>query len=104
MSFYEGETSRGSGRRLRWQGQDRHSLGLSRPDNPTPPTPQPLGLVLDSIDIRTLLVEEDAPTIQNAEYVASYNWLNGKSSVILVPGQYKYLFLCCILTSPVESS
>lgn len=86
MPFYEGEASRGSQRKGGWRGQDRHGdgLGLGRPDNPTPSRPQPLGLVLDSIDIRNLLVEEDALTIQNAEYVASYNWLNCKSSIILV--------------------
>ena len=34
-------------------------------------------------------MEEDAPTIQDVQYVASYNWLNGTSPVILVPGQYR---------------
>ncbi|KAI9802438.1 MAG: hypothetical protein M1825_002822 [Sarcosagium campestre] len=50
------------------------------------PPPKPLGPIIDSINIKTLLTEEDAPTIKGVEYVASYNWSNGKSPVILVPG------------------
>lgn len=50
--------------------------------------PKPLGPTVDSISYRTLLlVEEAAPRIKDAEYVASYNWLDGKSPTILVPGQ-----------------
>jgi hypothetical protein len=71
-----GSGGRGSGT---WRGKDAHI--------PTP-TPQPLGPTLDSISSRTLLVEENAPKIQDVQYVASYNWLDGKSPVILVPGQY----------------
>ena len=51
------------------------------------PPPKPLGPTIDSINIKTLLTEEDAPTIKGVEYVASYNWSSGKSPVILVPGQ-----------------
>jgi len=32
------------------------------------------------------LIEDDAPMIKNVEYVTSYNWLSGKSPIILVPG------------------
>ncbi|KAK2762565.1 hypothetical protein FQN54_000738 [Arachnomyces sp. PD_36] len=48
--------------------------------------PKPLGPTIDSIDIKTLMTEEDTPTIKEVEYVASYNWLNGESPTILVPG------------------
>jgi hypothetical protein len=48
---------------------------------------EPLGPAIDTINIKTLLTEEEAPTITNVEYVASYNWIDGKSPVILVPGQ-----------------
>lgn len=48
--------------------------------------PAPLGPTLDNIDIKTLLIEEAAPKIADVEYVASYNWLGGKSPTILVPG------------------
>ena len=48
--------------------------------------PQPLGPVVDSIYVDTLLVELDSPTIADVRYVASYNWINGKNPVILVPG------------------
>jgi hypothetical protein len=47
----------------------------------------PLGQIVDSINIKALLVEQDAPTIQDVEYVASYNWLEGKAPTILVPGK-----------------
>jgi hypothetical protein len=73
-----GVGSRGSGT---WRGKDAQGY------IPTP-TPQPLGPTIDSISSRTLLVEEDAPIIQDVKYVASYNWLDGKSPIILVPGQY----------------
>lgn len=48
-----------------------------------------MGPSIDSIDIETLLIEEVAPKIADVEYVASYNWLDGKSPTILVPGQSK---------------
>lgn len=55
------------------------------------PPPQPslkqLGPAMDSISIDTLLTEEEAPKIDNVQYVSSYNWLDDKSPVILVPGQ-----------------
>jgi hypothetical protein len=83
MSFYCG--SRGFGTRgSSWRGKDRRNQAKS-------PVPSaltlPLGQIVDSISIKALLVEQDAPTIQNVEYVASYNWLEGKSPIILVPGK-----------------
>jgi hypothetical protein len=51
------------------------------------PPPKPLGPTIDSININTLLTEENSPTIEHVKYVASYNWVDGKSPVILVPGQ-----------------
>lgn len=50
-----------------------------------PVSAEPLGPKIDSIDIKTVLIEDEAPVIANVEYVASYNWLHG--STILVPGQ-----------------
>lgn len=86
MSFhhmsYQG-FNRGRGR-----GSWRGSANLSRPRPPQNSLPpKPLGLTIDSINIKTILTEEDAPTIKNVEYVASYNWSSEKSLVILVPGQ-----------------
>jgi hypothetical protein len=57
-----------------------------RPTQNLPP-PLPLGAIIDRINIKAILIEETAPTIENVEYVASYNWVEGKSPVILVPGQ-----------------
>jgi hypothetical protein len=78
-------TSRVFGRRgSSWRGKESRS----RAENPQPPMrPQPLGPTIDSINSKILLIEEDAPTIQDVEYVASYNWLDGKSPIILVPGR-----------------
>ena len=47
----------------------------------------PYGPSIDTINTNTLLIDQQAPTIENAKYVASYNWLNGKDPVILVPGK-----------------
>jgi hypothetical protein len=69
------------------------STGRSRAETPPPP---PFGPTIDSISSRAVLVEEDAPTIQDAEYIASYNWLQGKSPIILVPGQYCFRICICI--------
>jgi hypothetical protein len=68
-----------------WRGRDNRG----QIEN-TAPT-EPFGATIDSINIKTLLVEEDSPTIQDVEYVASYNWLDGKSPIILVPGK------CCLV-------
>jgi hypothetical protein len=46
-----------------------------------------MGPTIDSINIKTLMVEETAPKIKDVEYLASYNWLNEKSPIILVPGK-----------------
>ncbi|KAK6606446.1 putative geranylgeranyl pyrophosphate synthetase [Botrytis cinerea] len=51
-----------------------------------PVSDKPFGPEIDSIDISTLLIEENAPIIENVNYVASYNWVDGKSPIILVPG------------------
>lgn len=67
-----------------WRGAANPSR--ARPHQDLPP-PKPLGPTVNSINIKTLLTEEDTPTIEGVEYVASYNWTSGKSPVILVPGQ-----------------
>lgn len=92
MASYRG-TSRGFGTRGSWRGQDSQTRTStrSRAENlqlPTPTPPRPFGPTIDSVNSKTLLIEEDAPTIRDVEYVASYNWLDGKSPIILVPGQY----------------
>jgi hypothetical protein len=88
-------TSRGFGRGGgSWRGKDS---SRSRAEPLTPP--QPFGPTIDSFNSKTLLIEEDAPTIQDVEYVASYNWLDGKSPIVLVPGQYA---TCYSLETPFE--
>jgi hypothetical protein len=53
--------------------------------------PMPLGPAIDNISIETLLIEDVAPRIKDVKYVASYNWLNGVSPTILVPGPSQIL-------------
>ncbi|TGO57491.1 hypothetical protein BOTNAR_0200g00070 [Botryotinia narcissicola] len=60
------------------QGSSSHVL--------PPVSDKPFGPEIDSIDISNLLIEEDAPIIENVKYVASYNWVDGKNPIILVPG------------------
>jgi hypothetical protein len=83
MSSHRG-SYRGFDRSRSWRGATNHSR--AGPHQILPP-PKPLGPIIDSINIKTLLTEEDVPTIKGVEYVASYNWISGKSPVILVPGQ-----------------
>lgn len=79
-----------------YRGFDRGARGRSWRSGANPgragpppnlPPPKPLGPTIDSININTLLTEENAPTIKGVEYVSSYNWISGNSPVILVPGQ-----------------
>ena len=76
-------TLRGVGRSS-WRGRSR---GQFSPVVQQPPSLVLVGLVVDSIDIDTLVIEEEAPIIEKVKYVASYNWLDNKSPIILVPGK-----------------
>jgi hypothetical protein len=79
------DRGRGRGRGRRWD--------LGRPGVPQDlPPQQPFGPPIDSINIKTLLIEEDAPTIKDVKYAASYNWLDGKYPVILIPGSALHLY------------
>lgn len=85
-----------SHRSLRGQGRGSWRGGANRGNRggawyPKPPQTVPLepkGPTIDSIDIQTLLIEEDAPEIVNVEYTASYNWLDGTKPIVLVPGEH----------------
>ncbi|KAH7348504.1 hypothetical protein BKA65DRAFT_476916 [Rhexocercosporidium sp. MPI-PUGE-AT-0058] len=74
----------GVGQTRGWR-QQRNGNRTSQEQPPAPP-PQPLGPAVDSIDVNVLLVEQDAPEIEDVRYIASYNWVNGKEPVIIVPG------------------
>ncbi|OBT68860.1 hypothetical protein VE03_02065 [Pseudogymnoascus sp. 23342-1-I1] len=81
-----------SQRSLRGQGRGSWRGGASlggRGWYPKPLETAPLelkGPTIDSVDIKTLLIEEDAPEIANVEYIASYNWLDSAKPTVLVPG------------------
>ena len=83
-SMYRGGHGRG-----RWGGaraRGARSLNPTRSRAEAPP--KPLGPAVDTINITTLLIEQEAPKIEDVEYIASYNWLDVKFPVILVPGEF----------------
>lgn len=84
---------RGRGDRENWgynarggaRGSTRRFVTTRRP---TPVSDEPYGPEVDKInDISSLLIEHDAPIIENLNYLASYNWLDSESPIILVPGK-----------------
>ncbi len=81
--MYRGGYGRGRGRGGWGGARGTRTLNSSRPEAP----PKPLGPAVDTINIKTLLTEQEAPKIEDVEYIASYNWLDVKSPVILVPGE-----------------
>jgi hypothetical protein len=100
--------SRGFGRRGggggSWRGTSR-SRGRAENRQPRSPSPPlPFGPTIDSFNSKTLLIEELAPTIQDVEYLASYNWLDGKAPIILVPGQCLIVVCCSLPSSPHSPS
>ncbi|KAI9760197.1 MAG: hypothetical protein M4579_001812 [Chaenotheca gracillima] len=52
----------------------------------SPAHPQPSGELLETLAVDDLPELESVSKIQNTQLVASYNWLDGKSPSILVPG------------------
>ncbi|KAB8301570.1 hypothetical protein EYC80_003414 [Monilinia laxa] len=86
MSSYRSYRGRGRG----GGGNNGPRGGGSRRDLashiPPPVSDEPFGSEIDKIKISDLLIEEDAPTIENVNYLASYNWLDSKYPMILVPG------------------
>lgn len=46
------------------------------------------GVLLDTIPTDGLPRAEIASTVSNVEYIASYNWLDGKSPIIMIPGTF----------------
>lgn len=91
-------SSRGHGRgggRGRGRGDNR-SQAFYQPQTPISRSSEPLGPTIGSINIKSLLVDEENPKIEDCEYVASYNWSSGNATTILVPG----LFCPCSFPSP----
>ncbi|KAF4615553.1 hypothetical protein G7Y89_g15308 [Cudoniella acicularis] len=54
--------------------------------SPNPKLPPPKTANVERINIEALKLEQSAPIIRNVSHVASYNWLDGVSPTILVPG------------------
>ena len=46
------------------------------------------GELLATISTEGLPPAETASTVSNVEYIASYNWLDGKSPAIIIPGTF----------------
>jgi len=75
--------------RASWRGRRPPSQPWERNGTSSasePPVPFELGASIDNIDIKTIFIEEAAPTISDVKYVASYNWLDYSNPTILVPG------------------
>lgn len=91
--FRRGNNLRGARGSRRARGGLRGSLHASTPQRP-PRENEPFGPRIDSFSVKTLLIEEESPEIEDVKYVGSYNWLNDSSPVILVPGRSFYSHLC----------
>ena len=66
------------------------------------------GALLASISVLQIhpetVVGEEKLTIQDCQYLASYNWLDTKKPTILVPGTTVYSSVICVLTARHEGS
>lgn len=71
-----------------WRGGNRgRGRGSSWAKKPDPSASwQTQGELLATISTDGLRRAETASTVSNVEYIASYNWLDGKSPIIMVPG------------------
>ncbi|KUJ19423.1 uncharacterized protein LY89DRAFT_683266 [Mollisia scopiformis] len=67
-----------------WRGCS-HASRNSTPRS-QPRANEPFGPQVDTFSVQALLVEEESPEIEDVRYVGSYNWLDDKAPVILVPG------------------
>lgn len=67
-------------------GRGRGSSWAEKPDPSASWKTQ--GELLATISIDGLPPAETASTVSNVEYIASYNWLSGKSPIIMVPGRF----------------
>jgi len=86
QEFRRGDNTRSAqcGRHTRgWRGPSRTS---STPRQ-QPRANEVLGPRIDSFNVKTLLIEEESPEIEDVKYVASYNWVNNNSPSILIPGR-----------------
>ena len=86
------------GNNLRGARGSRRARGGWRSHASTPQQPpranEPFGPRIDSFNVKTLLIEEEGPEIEDVKYMGSYNWLNDSSPVILIPGQSFYSHRC----------
>jgi hypothetical protein len=76
----------GSGQQTCWRGTPTSATTSQ-------PLPTPLGPIVDTINVKSLLVEDSVPTIEDVTFISSYNWLDSKSPVILVPGKRTSVYL-----------
>lgn len=76
-----------AGRLSSWRGSGRqHGPDTWRQQISTPQE-QPTGDLVTSVKVSSLSRVETPPKIDDCEYLASYNWVEGKNPTILVPGQ-----------------
>lgn len=94
--YNRGNRGRGTGRGWAQQSSWRGS-GQKNPTSQTKPKADeiPKGILISTITPTPIpsdaKLRSVTPKISNSEYIASYNWLDGKKATILVPGEYTYL-------------
>lgn len=74
-----------------WRGGNHRGRGggSSWAEKPDPSASWEIqGELLATISTDELPRAETASTVSNVEYIASYNWLDGKSPIIMVPGTF----------------
>lgn len=85
-------TFRGKRSQVQAKGSWKDGKGSRQP--PILSTPPPLGEILATIQLQDLgdgaTEVDDSARITNTQYLTSYNWINGPSPQIIVPGEKSY--------------
>lgn len=83
----EGRGGRGGRGRGRVRGYRGRRSGFRESPDPTPQW-QVQGELLDMLHIGMISPTPRFLTIDNVEFIASYNWLDQKTPTILIPGEF----------------
>lgn len=90
-----------------WRGGNQRGRGggSSWAEKPDPSNSWEIqGELLATIPTDELPRAETASTVSNVEYIASYNWLDGKSPIIMVPGMFCPGNMLSILNTNVNTT
>lgn len=90
-----------------WRGGNHRGRGggSSWTEKPDPSASwETQGELLATVSTEGLARAETASTVSDVEYIASYNWLDGKSPIIMVPGTFSPGSLLSILSTDDDTS